>query len=222
VRAAAARGEAASLSITGEWQPQAKARNVIATLERGPKRIVVSTPYSGWFRCGGERGSGLAVFLALAHWAAQGDSQTSFTFVANSAHELGYAGMVAYIDGPAPPAKDVLAWLHLGANVALLPEARPATRDGKARMFTSRPDWEPLLTEVMRDLPTIRVTGQTEPNGELRFVLPKGYTGLNLAGGGNRWMHAPGDGPETTGPSMLEPVARALAAALDRITKQQP
>jgi hypothetical protein len=162
------------------------------------------------------------VFLALAHWAAQGDSQTSFTFVANSAHELGYAGMVAYIDGPAPPAKDVLAWLHLGANVALLPEARPATRDGKARMFTSRPDWEPLLADVMRDLPTIRVTDETEPNGELRFVLPKGYTGLNLAGGGNRWMHAPGDGPETTGPAVLEPVAKALAAALERITKQQP
>jgi acetyl esterase/lipase len=222
LRTAAERGDSTTIVITGEWQPQAQARNVIATLDRGPKRIVVSTPYSGWFRCGGERGSGLAVFLALAHWAAQGDSQTSFTFVANSAHELGYAGMVAYLDGPAPPAKDVLAWLHLGANVALLPEARPATRDGRARLFTSRPNWEPLLAEAMRDVPTVRVTGQTEPNGELRFVLPKGYTGLNLAGGGNRWMHSPGDGPETTGPSVLEPVAKTLATVLKTIEGQQP
>jgi hypothetical protein len=113
--------------------------------------------------------------------------------------------------------------------VALLPEARPATRDGKARLFTSRPDWEPLLAEVMGDVAELlrnsdRSRGATpqQPNGELRFVLPKGYTGLNLAGGGNRWMHSPGDGPETTGPAVLEPVARALTAALERITKQQP
>jgi acetyl esterase/lipase len=229
LQAAAERGDAASIVIAGEWQPQAKARNVIGTLERGPRRIVVSTPYSGWFRCGGERGSGLAVFLALAQWAAKGDSQTSFTFVANSAHELGYAGMVAFLDGPAPPPQDVLVWLHLGANVALLPEARPASGDRKTRLFTSRSDWEPLLTEAMRDVAELlrssdRSRGVTppQPNGELRFVLPKGYFGLNLAGGGNRWMHAPGDGSETTGPSVLEPVARALAAALERITNQQP
>jgi hypothetical protein len=116
----------------------------------------------------------------------------------------------------------VLVWLHLGANVALLPEARPATRDGNPRLFTSRPDWEPLLAEAMRDVPTVRVTSEAEPTGELRFVLPKGYTGLNLAGGGNRWMHAPGDGPETTGPAVLEPVAKALAAALKTIGGHQP
>jgi len=219
---AAKSGALAEISIAGEWKPQARARNVIARLDRGPRRIVVSTPYSGWFRCGGERGSGLAVFLALAHWAAAQDSQTSFTFVANSAHELGYAGMVAYLDGPAPPAKDVLAWLHLGANVTLLPEARPAARDGRTRLFSSRADWEPLLSAAIHDLPSVMVSTQAEPNGELRFVLPKGYTGLNLAGGGNRFMHSPADGPETTGPSVLEPVATALATALESIQETQP
>ena len=217
LRAAAERGDATTLVITGEWQPEAKARNVIATLDRGPRRIVISTPYSGWFRCGGERGSGLAVFLALAQWAAKTDAQTSFTFVANSAHELGYAGMLAFLESAAPPPGEVVAWLHLGANVALLPEARPAGGERRSRLFVSEPRWQSSLAEIVKNLPSVVVATKPTPTGELRYVLPKGYPAMNLAGGGNRWMHAPGDGPETTGPTVLEPVARALCTALAAI-----
>jgi hypothetical protein len=219
---AAQRGDQVELFIDGEFEPRAKARNVVASLDRGPKRIVVSTPYSGWFRCGGERGSGLAVFVALAHWAAKRETECSYTFVANSAHELGYAGMTAFLENHAPDPKTVVCWLHLGANVALLPEARPADGARPSRLFTTNPAWEPLLTPLFRDVPWVRVSGGREPTGELALVVPKGYTALNLAGGGNRWMHSPQDRAETTGPDVLQPLARALAACMEAIEAHQP
>jgi arylformamidase len=221
LRQAAARGEMTSLSIDGEWQPQAKARNVIATLERGPKRIVVSTPYSGWFRCGGERGSGLAVFLGLARWAAQRNATHSITFVANSAHELGYAGMRVFLETHAPKPENVICWLHLGANVALLPEARPAEGNRPTRLFTSQPAWEASLTKAFQDVSWVRVATERQPTGELALVTPHGYPSLNLAGGGNRWMHSPADGPETTAPVVLEPLLHALVAALHTLSTSE-
>jgi hypothetical protein len=219
---AAQRGDQVELFIDGEFEPRAKARNVVASLDRGPKRIVVSTPYSGWFRCGGERGSGLAVFVALAHWAAKRETECSYTFVANSAHELGYAGMTAFLENHAPDPKTVVCWLHLGANVALLPEARPADGARPSRLFTTNPAWEPLLTPLLRDVPWVRVSGGREPTGELALVVPKGYTALNLAGGGNRWMHSPQDRAETTGPDVLQPLALALVACMEAIEAHQP
>lgn len=78
---AAKRGDQVELFIDGEFQPRAEARNVVATLDRGPKRIVVSTPYSGWFRCGGERGSGLAMLVALARWAANRETEFSLSLI---------------------------------------------------------------------------------------------------------------------------------------------
>ncbi|MFZ5833254.1 MAG: hypothetical protein ACOY3P_24460, partial [Planctomycetota bacterium] len=219
---AAQRGDQVELRIDGEFQPQAKARNVVASLNRGPRRIVVSTPYSGWFRCGGERGSGLAMFVALARWAAKRDTELSYTFVANSAHELGYAGMSAFLEKHAPEPGAVVCWLHLGANVALLPEARPPDAARATRLFTTNPAWEPLLTPLFRDVPWVRVSVGREPSGELALVVPKGYPALNLAGGGNRWMHSPQDGPESTGPSVLEPLASALVQMLATMEAQTP
>lgn len=214
---AAKQGETAELFIDGEFQPRAKARNVIAAVDRGPKRIVVSTPYSGWFRCGGERGSGLAMFVALARWAAQRDGQTSYTFVANSAHEIGYAGMRAFLEERAPKPDAVACWFHIGANVALLPEARPAEGTGQTRLFTTKPEWESKLAPLFQDAPWVRVATGRQPNGELALVAPGGYEALNLAGGGNRFMHSPQDGPEATGPAVLEPLARALIRMMQAI-----
>jgi acetyl esterase/lipase len=210
----ARRGEVAELEISGEFDAKAAARNVIATTGSGRRRIVVSTPYSGWFRCGGERGSGIAVWLALARWAAGRNNRVAFTFVANSGHELGYAGMRGFLDSRAPAKEDVIAWLHLGANVALLPDSRPTGGNRASRLFVSNPEWETALARFFDQTPWVRLFSRDRPAGELAFVLPKGYPGINLAGGGNRFMHSPGDGPETTGPAVLEPVASALIRML--------
>ena len=49
--------------------------------------IIVTTPISGWFTCAGERGTGLAVALALATELAE---QRPVLFVGTTGHEIGY------------------------------------------------------------------------------------------------------------------------------------
>lgn len=57
------------LSIGGSFK-DVKGRNVYGTIGHGDEYVVVSTPINGWFTCGGERGSGVAIWLSLARWAA--------------------------------------------------------------------------------------------------------------------------------------------------------
>lgn len=68
------------MHVEGRQRTRGKSHNLIATLElpapaRGgdalsapPISLAVSTPTSGWFNCGGERGPGIAVFLSLVSW----------------------------------------------------------------------------------------------------------------------------------------------------------
>lgn len=61
--------------------------NVIGEAGAEGLRLVISTPRSGWFACGGERGPGVAVWLALAGWAAAARG-VRVTFLATSGHEF--------------------------------------------------------------------------------------------------------------------------------------
>ena len=79
---------------------------------------MISTPYSAWFKAGGERGPGVALFLALARWAAKHPTEDSYLFVASSGHELGGAGIKSFMDKYAPPPDQVTCWLHLGASIS--------------------------------------------------------------------------------------------------------
>ena len=67
---AARKGETARLTLLGKGGHR-PAANVVARIERGKRPwLVVSTPRSGWTDCVGERGPGIAIWLALAGWAA--------------------------------------------------------------------------------------------------------------------------------------------------------
>ena len=107
-----------SLLLEGQDDLEAKAKNVIARVDRGKDLIVVSTPQSGWFRCAGERGPGIALFLGLARWASRRPAGASFLFVSTSGHELGGVGMRAFLKDLAPQPDRVRCWIHLGAGIA--------------------------------------------------------------------------------------------------------
>jgi len=210
-----------SLLLDGEDDADTIARNVIARVDRGKDLIVVSTPQSGWFRCAGERGPGIALFLGLARWAIRRPSGASFLFVSTSGHELGGLGMRAFLKDLAPPPERVLCWIHLGAGIATYSwEETPAglkrlqEPDSRRLLMTSR-DLVPMLTTTFAGL-----AGLT-PNvdravGEFEFMLKAGYRTFGIAAG-HRFHHTPADSPETTGPAILEPVGLALVKTLETI-----
>ena len=221
---AAEQSEQISLQIVGRLTGGAEAVNVIGRLERGPRWIVVSTPTSGWFECGGERGPGVALWLALARWAAQSESDASFLFIGTSGHELDYMGAHVFADSDAaPPPENVVTWLHLGASIGTrlweetAGEWRPLTAANPGNLVGS-PDILPILVHEFS-----AVSGYTprsgESKGELRVVLENGYRAFGLYGG-HLWFHTRNDGAGSTEPALLEPIARACAAALDAAEKE--
>ena len=81
------------------------------------KTMIVSTPYSGWFTCGGERGSGIAIWLALAEWAAKDTSGVKWIFMTSDGHELLFRGTNMFLrSNLIPPPSDVYLWTHFGAD----------------------------------------------------------------------------------------------------------
>ncbi len=221
--AAAGSGEKASLLLDGNDDHEARARNVIARLDRGKDLIVVSTPQSGWFRCAAERGPGIALFLGLARWASRRPSGSSFLFVSTSGHELGGLGMRAFQKDLAPPPGRVLCWLHLGAGIAAYSWEETAMGwkrlqepDSRRYLMTS-PDLAPLLTTTFAGLPGLtQATGRAV--GEFEFMIKAGYRTFGIAAG-HRFHHTPADSPEMTGPEILEPVGRALLNSLEAIER---
>ena len=220
-----AENQVVSLSIRGSIKPNAVTHNVIGRIIRGRKWIIVSTPISGWFTCGGERGAGVAVWLALAKWASTFDSGPSWLFIGNSGHEFNFLGMHHYLEqnGPPPPTQTI-CWLHIGANVLVYQWERKDGRlvkDGPAQRFAVHgvdQEFESVLKPALGGLPNIRFISR--PVGELENVKADGYSGFGLVAS-NFFFHNPGDSAESTGPELLEPVGLALKKAFEEIIRRE-
>lgn len=218
---AAATGVDVSFLLDGRTVPDATARNVVGRLDRGKDLIVVSTPQSGWFRCAGERGPGIALFLGLARWASKRKSSASFLFVSTSGHEFGGLGMKNFQQDVAPPPERVLCWLHLGAGIATWEWEKTSAgmhrlreADGR-RLLMCSADLVPLLTDTFSGLPGLTpVTGRAV--GEFEFMMKRGYHAFGIAAS-HTFHHTPADSPETTSPELLEPVATAIVKSLEAI-----
>ena len=181
---------------------------------------MISTPQSGWFTCAAERGPGIALFLALAKWAKEQDRR--FLFVSTSGHELDGIGMRAFLASKAAPkVDDVACWVHLGAGIAtwnfdeLTGEIKDPKEVNPRRYLMTNAAMEPLLTPVFADLPGLKPNTELKL-GETKIILEAGYAGFGFAGR-NLYHHTALDKPEMTGPTILEPVAKALVAALSKV-----
>lgn len=215
IEAARAR-KTAMLTIAGSDAPGV-ARTLVGRIARGPKHIVVSTPASGWFACGGERGPGIALWLAFAEALAR-RSTASLVFVANSGHEIGDLGAHQFLIKAAPAKESVALWLHLGAGIATYDwhEANPLRRlpnpDPQRYLLASQP-----LADVARaafkgqpGLEQVYEATVAQAAGELRPILAAGYDRAVGIFAGHRFHHVPSDDATKTGPELLAPVARAL------------
>jgi hypothetical protein len=219
---AIAKGAPVTFDVTARYERNVSGRNVVARLGAGKgPAIVVSTPMTGWYSCVCERGPGIANFLALARTVAAEKLPGDFVFVATAGHEIGHGGMELFLKQGAPPPKDTLVWVHFGASNACYawtagPQgfAREDRVDDALRSIVLSPSATVLVGENFAAIKANRFVAEKQAVGELRDVHAAGYQNLFGMAGLHRFFHTPTDDIRTTSPEILEPVARAFAAAV--------
>ncbi len=224
VVAAAKRGDLARLVVQGREEQGAEALNVSASIGAGQKQIVITTPQSGMFRCGGERAGGLAVLLGLAEWVGRRKPDARYLFCTNTGHEQDGAGARLLVDEVVPPPGDVAAWLHLGSGVSTWEwraredgtYERSVSRSG-VRNFGAVPGLTPVLKKAFEPIADLEPQSARFA-GELQAYVKAGYPAFGFWGY-NAFGHTVADGPEHTAPELLEPVARCLASALEMVER---
>lgn len=213
-------GETVSLKLLGTLKEKAQANNVIGTIHRGNRWIVISTPTSGWFQAAGERGGGVALFLGLARWLSSQDAEHfkhSIFFVANSGHELNYRG-AHHSMALAPDPKDVDLWLHLGASIGARSwqeteqGLQPLAQAHKYNMLFSHPHLLALAKKAFENVPDLDVESTdklSSANGELVGFINDGYQAMGMVGN-HRFFHTPRDTADVTSAELLAPYGEAV------------
>lgn len=215
---AASAGAPAEISILGRHVSDAVGYEVLGRIGTGPKEVIVSTPSSGWFYCAGERGPGIAIWLALARAIGRRPPPgVRFTFVASSGHELDGVGMHHFLQEIAPKPERVKSWLHLGAGIATFAydgARRLDTVSTTRGLMTNDPALMPALERDFAGQPGLKPVLTDKPVGEMAYMAEHGYRCWGIAGA---WAlhHMRSDLPErATSPEILEPTARAIHRAI--------
>jgi hypothetical protein len=219
---AIAKGAPVTFDVTGRYERNVSGRNVVARLGAGKgPAIVVSTPMTGWYACVCERGPGIANFLALGRTVAAEKLPKNFVFVATAGHEIGHGGMELFLKQGAPPPQDTLVWVHFGSSNACYawtagPQGfvREDRVDDALRSIVLSPSATALVGENFAAIKANRFVAEKQAVGELRDVHAAGYQNFFGMAGLHRFFHTPADDIRTTSPEILEPVARAFAAAV--------
>jgi hypothetical protein len=221
---AAAAGGTATLTVDGEGGRR-PAWNLIARLDRKAARtLILSTPRSGWFTCVGERGSGLAAWLSLAHWLAAEQRGVNLELLATSGHEYIYLGGERYLKEKAPPPEKTALWVHIGASVAardwhdLLGRAlRPLPSADPQRVLTATADIIGPVRRAFRGvtgLEAVYPADRANAGGELVNVLEAGYRSAIGEYGIHRYFHTPADDLRCASGELVAPVAAAFRTAI--------
>lgn len=207
----------ARLSLQGTYE-LVETWNVIGRFERaGTKTVVVSTPRTGWFNSGAERGPGISLFIELAHWAVQ-EGQSDLVFVATGGHEIAHIGMDAFLKEAAPAPDKTENWVHLGASIAAHDWRNPDERlQGKSTAQNTATRWiifsENQGINIYRRFRSLGYQfspARVSAFGETADIHAAGYNRFFGFAGGHPYFHLPSDDAENTSGEMLAPVALAI------------
>ena len=222
---AARHGAAAKLALRGRGGIRA-AQNIIGRRVRsGRPWLVVSTPRSGWTDCAGERGPGIAMWLALADWMPRAFPQHSLLFLCNSGHEYENLGASHIADKVGPAPGETAFWFHLGANAAArdyqempgrllpLPSADPY------RFLMTSPEFVTCAREIFKGQPGLEMAYPSAEGtaGELSEVIKAGYVRHAGIFGAHRHHHAVTDDLSTVTPDPLAATARGVRDLLSAV-----
>jgi len=212
------------IEIKGEVK-NVTARNILAKIGSGKQYVVISTPISGWFRTGGERGPGIAIWLGLAKWAKENISQFpdyTFIFTGNSGHELNILGASAFLDKAAPKPEETKLWIHLGAAVAVKEWKEENGKwvltdsvDSKRGIYYSSSLANSFET-AFEHIQAKKVKGlednkdSIKPGGEGALYHEHGYNKLVSIAYAHRLHHVKTDDENTTSPELLLELEKAL------------
>lgn len=211
------------MRIEGEGGMRTAKNTVARHGKRGPW-LIVSTPQSGWFQCGGERGPGVAISLALSDWVRRQGFDNRLLFIATSGHEWNDTGAHIFHEKQAPDPAETALWLHLGASFgargydASGDKLVPLDTPNEQRIFMVSEDLLPIVKTAFVGQPQLEdaTPGSLERSaGELTLVIKEGYKSYAGFFGAHALFHTPFDDETATTPQILEPIARSLATMIE-------
>ncbi|WP_333808160.1 hypothetical protein [Phenylobacterium sp.] len=222
VLAAAREGQTARLVIDGK-AGQRTAFNLIGRIDRGAGRtVVLSTPRSGWFTCAGERGPGIALWMALLPWMAKTLTRHDIVVVTASGHEYENLGAEAFLHREAPAPERTALWVHLGAGIAARDWAEPPQglepldRPDPARVLMGSPHLVDILKESFAGEAGLEAPLPAGPTaaGELAEILKAGYPAAFGVFGAHRFHHTILDDARCLDPAFVERLLPRFQAAM--------
>lgn len=222
---AARHGSPATFTLRGRGGTR-RAENVIGRRLRADRPwLVVSTPRSGWTDCAGERGPGIAIWLALADWMPRVFTQHSLLFVCNSGHEYENLGASHIVEAVGPPPAETDLWLHLGANAATrdyqeLPgRLLPLPSPDPYRFLMTSPEFVERARGIFKGQAGAEMAYPSAEGtaGELAEVIRAGYSRHVGIFGAHRHHHAATDILSTVAAEPLAATARGFRDLLSAI-----
>lgn len=233
LRGAARQAAPVTLTLTARTEPDGVLRSVVGERPGKGPAIVVSTPISGWFGCGGERGPGIAFWRALAARLPGLMPERRLIFIANSGHEIDGVGAREALHDAVPAIADVAVWAHLGAGMATYEWRK--TNGGLERIDDGPDPERYLVTGTRSFLPALERAFAGQPGleapaavqaeeafGETRVFLAEGYRRLFGVFASHDLHHTPIDTAESTGPDLLAPVAAGVEQAVRSFAEAGP
>jgi hypothetical protein len=203
----------AQLQIGGQLV-DAQSINVVGKKSGVGKAIVISTPLTGWFQCGGERGPGIALWLHVASVLAKSDWPV--LMLGTGSHEVGHFGMEHALAHGVPKPDDVALWVHLGASLgATKLDAQHKFKSPQA--LIARPTSEAFAkTHLSANLP-IYVPGTKATLGEAGQVIGAGHERFVGMSGFFPSFHTPEDLGQAVDYVALEALSKNVVAMISNV-----
>jgi hypothetical protein len=177
--------------------------------------LMVLTPRTGWWHCAAERGGGLACWLEVLRSLRGTKPARSVLFVASSGHELGYLGIIAWLERRSGFATNAHAWIVFGANVG-------AATEVNTLLQASDDQLDMLATDALMQagVPVNRRTPRGEvPAGETSAVHRAGARYVSILGA-NPFFHNPADRwPASVNVGLVDQHAQAFIRVADRLSR---